>query len=79
MDTAGLEPMLNILNQIGLPHLGVPTKYSRAKSFSSILANVKKHLNLDNLFMTSVEPDPKNRTLNKIYLGKPSGNIVFPA
>lgn len=79
MDAVGLKPMIEILKKIGLPPLGFPFKYSRRIDYSTILANVKKYLNLDYLFLMSVEPDPKNSTVNKIYLSKPRNNNIFPA
>jgi len=81
MDAAGLRPLIQILDQIGLPHLGFTTKNSRKKysNLSSTLASVKKNLNLDYLFTTSIEPDPKNRTVNRIALSKPRDSNLFSA
>ncbi|VVC39609.1 Hypothetical protein CINCED_3A013094 [Cinara cedri] len=78
IDAAGLKPMINILTEIGLPHLGIPIKHSKKNSLSSILAKVKKYLNLDYLFSTTIDPDTKNRTLNNISLSKPRNINIFP-
>lgn len=80
MDAAGLGPLIKILDQIGLPRLGFTTKNSSKKysNLSSTLARIKKNLNLDYLFATSIEPDPKNRTINRIALSKPrDSNLLF--
>lgn len=82
MDAVGLLPLLKILDQVGLPYLGFWPKKSKKKSsdLSSTLANIKKYLNLEYLFTTTVEPDPKNRTINRIALSKPNdSNDMFSA
>lgn len=82
MDTAGLKSLVQHIDTIGLPYLGITSKNSHRKkdsNLSSILAGIKKHLNLNYLFTTSVEADPKNSTINRIYLAKPKDLNVFPA
>lgn len=85
MDTAGIKQTLQVLDQIGLPHLGfTPEQYSYGRNYSrllisSILANVKKHLNKNCLFSTGIEPDGKNRTINKMTLRKPDGSELISA
>jgi len=81
MNTVGIKQLVQILDKIGLPYMGLTTKRSskmKASSFSSILARLKKHINLDFLFITSVEADTKNRTANRISLGKPRDINIFP-
>lgn len=82
MDAVGLKPLFDILDTVGLPYIGIATKSPykpKNTSLSSILAGLKKYLNLNYLFMSSVEADPKNSTNNRIYLGKPRDANVFPA
>lgn len=81
IDMAGLKPLLELLDQIGLPYLEFTTKNSRRKhlSLSQLLAGVHKYLSLEYLFAITVEPNPKNRTVNRISLSKPTGSIMFPA
>lgn len=82
MDAAGLNSLLKLLDQIGLPHLGVTPKSSSNKkdlNLSTILAGVKKYVNVDFLFTTSVDTDPKNRTNNRITLSKPRDTNMYPA
>ncbi|XP_025418825.1 endothelin-converting enzyme homolog isoform X2 [Sipha flava] len=77
MDAAGLNQLVEILDKIGLPHLGLPAKKKNI-NLSSILASAKKHISLDYLFTTDIETDPKNRSINQIAIGKPRGSTVFP-
>lgn len=81
MDVAGLKPLLNLLDEIGLPYLEFTTKNTKKKysNFSQTIAGVHKYLELEYLFAMNVEPIPKNRTVNRISLSKPTGLIVFPA
>lgn len=82
MDVAGLKQLFQMLDIIGLPHLGVTFKDTDKKknfNLSSILASIKKHLNLNYLFMINVEADRKNSTKNLIYLGKPKERNWFSA
>lgn len=82
MDSAGLKSLVQLIDTVGLPHLGISSKNSFRKNdlnLSLILASIKKHLNLNYLFATSVEADPKNSTNNQIYLGKPRDSNIFPA
>lgn len=79
MNTVGLKYLVQTLEKIGLP--GFTTKRSsrlKASSLSSILAKLKKHINLDYLFITNVEAETKNRTINRISLGKPRDLNIFP-
>jgi len=81
MDAAGLKQLFHILDIIGLPHLGLTYKNTNRKkdvNLSSILAGVKKHLNLNYLFASDVEADRKNSTNNRIFLGKPKEVNLFP-
>lgn len=77
IDAAGLEPLLSILKQIDLPSFG-SHHHSNSKNIAKYLANIKKTINYDTLFVTSVESDPKNRTINRITLAKPSDMHMFP-
>lgn len=81
MDMAGLEPLLKLLDEIGLPYLEFTTKNTRKKdlNLSQIVAGLHKYLSLEYLFAINVEPNPKNRTVNRISLSKPTGVTVFPA
>lgn len=81
MDAVGLDYLVEILDKIGLPRLGIPVKNEGRKKYtnlSSILAGIKKHISLDYLFKTDIETDPKNRTVNQIAIGKPRGPSPFP-
>lgn len=81
MDAAGLNQLIEIMDKIGLPHLGLPTKNAGKKknvNLSSVLAGAKKHISLDYLFTTDIDTDPKNRSINQISIGKPRGSTVFP-
>jgi len=77
MNTVGIKQLVQILDQIGLPYMGLSTRV-KSSSFSSILAKLKKIINLDFLFVTNVEADMKNRTANRISLGKPRDINIFP-
>jgi len=77
MNTVGIKQLVQILDQIGLPYMGLSTRV-KSSSFSSILAKLKKIINLDFLFVTNVEADMKNRTANRISLGKPKDINIFP-
>lgn len=82
MDVAGLKSLVQLIDTIGLPYLGITSKNSHRKkdsSLSSMLAGIKKRLNINYLFATSVEADPKNSTVNRLYLAKPRDLNVFPA
>lgn len=83
MDAAGLKSLVQLIDTIGLPYLGITSKNSHRKkdstSLSSILAGIKKRLNMNYLFAMSVEADPKNSTINRLYLAKPRDLNVFPA
>lgn len=81
MDEAGLQPLLDLLDEIGLPYLEFTTKNTRKKysNFSQTIANVHKYVALEYLFELSVEPNPKNRTVNRISLSKPTGSALLPA
>lgn len=82
MDLVGIQLLVELIDNIGLPDLiGYNLKNSTKKknqNLSSILANTKRKINLDYFFITSVEPDPKNRTINRISLGKPRDINLFP-
>lgn len=78
IDAAGLEPLLLLLRQIGLPTLATHHQYL-SKNVSKYLAGVKKIINYDYIFTTSIESDPKNRTANRITLSKPNDVHLFPA
>ncbi|XP_022173800.1 endothelin-converting enzyme homolog isoform X2 [Myzus persicae] len=75
MNTDGIKQLVQILDKIGLPYMGLS---SRTKSISAILARLKKQINLDYLFVTNVEADTKNRSTNRISLGKPRDTNIFP-
>lgn len=77
IDAAGLEPLLLVLKQIGLPTLGTNYPYI-SKNLSKYLAGIKKVINYDSIFITSVETNPKNRTANRITLAKPNDMHLFP-
>lgn len=77
MNTIGIKQLVQILDEIGLPYMGLSTRM-KPSSFSSILAKLKKIINLDFLFVTNVEADMKNRTANRISLGKPRDINIFP-
>jgi len=77
MNTDGIKQLVQILDKIGLPYMGLSTKI-KAPNFSSILARLKKQINLDYLFVTNVEADTKNRSANRISLGKPRDTNIFP-
>lgn len=77
INAAGLDPLLHVLKQIGLPALGINHQYL-SKNLSKYLAGIKKSINYDSLFITSVESDPKNRTTNRITLAKPNDMHLFP-
>lgn len=82
MDKAGLESLVELLDDIGLPYLiGYTAKNSTKKkneNLSSILAKIKKKINFDYFFNTNVDSDPKNRTINRISLAKPRDTNLFP-
>jgi len=77
MNTDGIKQLLHILDKIGLSDKGLSSKI-KAPSFSAILARLKKYINLDYLFTTNVEPDTKNRSINRISLAKPKDINIFP-
>lgn len=77
IDAAGLDPLLLILRQTSLPIFGMHHQYL-SKNLSKYLAGIKKSINYDSLFITSVESDPKNRTTNRITLAKPNDVHLFP-
>lgn len=82
MDQIGLNELVQILDNIGLPILFDQTPKDPTinidLNISSILANIKKHINVDYLFQTNIENDPKNRTNNRITLRKPLASDLFP-
>lgn len=79
MDLSGLKSLMEVLDQIGLPRVGFNTKNStKPFDLTSILANIKKHLNMDHLFSTEVFPDKKNQTINRIFITKPIDSFSFP-
>ncbi|XP_060854532.1 endothelin-converting enzyme homolog isoform X5 [Rhopalosiphum padi] len=77
MNAVGIKQLIQILEKIGLPYMGHSTRM-KSSSLSSILAKLKKQINLDFLFVTTVEADTKNRTINRISLGKPRDINIFP-
>ncbi|XP_025196930.1 membrane metallo-endopeptidase-like 1 isoform X2 [Melanaphis sacchari] len=77
MNKNGINKLVQILDQIGLPHMGLYTKI-KSPSLSPILAKLKKYINLDFLFVTNVDSDTKNRTTNRISLSKPRDINIFP-
>ncbi|XP_022176698.1 membrane metallo-endopeptidase-like 1 isoform X3 [Myzus persicae] len=72
-----IKQLIQILETSGLP-FNVIINRKKASNISSILARLKKRMNLDYLFMVNVQSDTKNRTLNRITLSKPSATDVFP-
>ncbi|XP_022173796.1 neprilysin-2-like, partial [Myzus persicae] len=72
-----MKQLIQILDTSGLP-FNVIINRQKASNISSILARLKKRMNLDYLFMVNVQSDTKNRTLNRITLSKPSATDVFP-
>lgn len=82
MDAAGLTLLFQLLNKIGLPNFGFSNdNFSPANknaNLTTVLAGFKKHLNMDYWFRMSVVPDPTNRTVNQIFLGKMAGSNIFP-
>ncbi|XP_050432624.1 neprilysin-11 isoform X2 [Adelges cooleyi] len=80
MDAKGLKPLIAILDKIELPRVGIISKKKNNVTTSGLLARAKRYLNMNFLFYMSVEPDPKNRTINRITLSKPSESFdSFPA
>lgn len=77
MNTDGIKQLVQILDKIGLPYMGLSYEI-KTSSFSAILARLKKQINLDYLFVTNVEADTKNRSTNRISLGKPRDTNIFP-
>ncbi|KAL4122253.1 hypothetical protein QTP88_014620 [Uroleucon formosanum] len=77
MNTDGIKQLVHILDKIGLSDTGLSTKI-KAQSFSAMLARLKKYINLDYFFTTNVEPDTKNRSINRISLAKPKDTNIFP-
>lgn len=82
MDKAGLKVLVELLNKIGLPYLGMNINRTLNKKdsyLSPILANIKKILNIQFLFATNVEVNYKNHTVNLISLRKPQqhSNNIF--
>lgn len=81
MDAAKLDDLVEILDKIGLPILGIPFKSAGKKrelNLSSILAGTKKYISLDYLFTLDIETDSKNRSVNQITISKPRGTSLFP-
>jgi len=77
MNTAhGIKQLIQILDKIGLTCMVISNRQD-ASNLSSILARLKKNINLDYLFAANVKPDTKNRSTNRISLGKPSGINKF--
>lgn len=78
--TTGLTSLINLLKSIGLPPLGFYTDSSTNglnPNLSSILARIKKYVNINYLFTISVKPQLENRTLNEIILAKPQNLKLF--
>lgn len=80
MDTLGLGPMMKVLDQIGLTETGFCYRNNSKINLdlTSILANVKKYLNMDHFFTTGVYPDTKNETVNRIFVTRPTNSFIFP-
>ncbi|XP_022176702.1 endothelin-converting enzyme homolog [Myzus persicae] len=70
------KPLVQVLDKIGLS-FKVITNRQEASSLSTILARLKMQINSDYLFVTNVNSDTKNQTVNRISLGKPSDTNIF--
>lgn len=81
MNLVGIQTLVKLLNSMGLPTLiGYSDNNStknNEQNLSSILANIKKKINLNYFFSTSVGIDNKNLTINRISLAKPDELDIF--
>lgn len=84
IDASGPTSLFELLDKIGLPHLGFHLNNSEDNTayytnLTPILAGIKKYVNIDYLFQISVEADSNNKTINRITFSKPSDeDIIFP-
>ncbi|XP_050537862.1 neprilysin-11-like isoform X2 [Daktulosphaira vitifoliae] len=81
MDSKGLKPLIDILDKIELPRIGIMNKKMReSASTSRLLALAKRYVGVSHLFQAGVLTNSKNRTYNRITLSKPSSTTdMFPA
>lgn len=83
MDVFGSTSLFELLDKIGLPHLGFNTNHSEENktypNLTSILARVKKYVKIGYLFEISIKADLNNDIINRIWISQPNNeDIILP-
>ncbi|XP_067012071.1 endothelin-converting enzyme homolog isoform X2 [Anabrus simplex] len=80
LETLELRPMMDVLDYIGTP-LPNPIPFTSVPSFKPVETMVKAKLVMDKdlLIGFGVYPDAKNRSINKLTIGKPDTDSPLPS